>query len=331
MSTFGKGWLMVTSTPSFTVFRFSSRVLPEQGRGKAIEELHERGLLPVTRFTPLGEAAPHVEFSNRSMPGLRILTGTYAGVRREGVPLGGDHFYFCMTLAGTSLASRRAREMVLSNGDAVLMTGEDAPWSLTSPSPVSVAGIRLPRSALAPLVPNLNTAVMRRIPGDVSGLRLLKRYLEVAADDEALAAPASQRLIINHFYDLVALALGGNCDSKESAGAVSAARLAAIKADILANLQDGNLSATMVAMCNRVTVRYLHKLFQNGGSTYSEFVLGQRLARAHSILSNPLHSRRTISAIAFELGFNDLSYFNRVFRRRYNATPSDVRNVARQD
>ena len=107
--------------------------------------------------------------------------------------------YFCMTLAGTSLASRRAAEMVLSNGDAVLMTGEEAPWSLTSLSPVSVAGIRLPRSALAPLVPNLDTAVMRRIPGDASGLKLLRKYLDVVADNEALAAPTSQRLIISHF------------------------------------------------------------------------------------------------------------------------------------
>ena len=43
-------------------------------------------------------------------------------------------------------------------------------------------------------------------------------------------------------------------------------RLAAIKADIVANLQDGNLNATMIATRNRVTVRYLHKLFQNGAS-----------------------------------------------------------------
>jgi hypothetical protein len=94
---------------------------------------------------------------------------------------------------------------------------------------------------------------------------LLKKYLDLVADDEVLAAPASQRLIISHFYDLVALALGGNCDSKESVGAVSAVRLAPIRADIIANLQDGNLNAAMVATRNHVTVRYLHKLFQNGG------------------------------------------------------------------
>jgi AraC-like DNA-binding protein len=325
---------MVTSTPSYTVVRFSSCALPEQGRGRAIEELCERGSL-VTKFTPYGEALPQVDFVNRSMPGLRILTATYAGVRREGVPdktgqQGGNHLYLCMTLSGTSLASRRAREMVLSDGDAVLMTSEETGWTLTSPSSVNIAGIRLPRSALAPLVRNLDDAVMRRIPRDASGLRLLRKYLEVVADDEALAAPASRRLITSHFYDLAALALGTKCDGEALAESRSlrAVRLAAIKADIIANLHDGDLNATTVATRNRVTVRYLRKLFQSEGITYSEFVLGQRLARAYSILRNPLHSRRAISTIAFELGFNDLSYFNRAFRRGYDATPSDVKDGA---
>jgi AraC-like DNA-binding protein len=37
---------------------------------------------------------------------------------------------------------------------------------------------------------------------------------------------------------------------------------------------------------------------------------------------------RSISAVAYEAGFGDLSYFNRTFRRRYGATPSDVRHGA---
>jgi AraC-like DNA-binding protein len=223
--------------------------------------------------------------------------------------------------------------MVLCDGDAVLMTSAEAAWTLTSPSPVNIAGIRLPRSAIAPLVPKLEDAVMRRIPREVGGLRLLKKYLEVVADDEALALPTSQRLIIGHFCDLVALALRTNCDGEvlPESRTVSAARLAAIKADIVASLHDADLSATTVAARNRVTVRYLHKLFHSEGITYSEFVLGERLARAYHDLRNPLHLRRAISTIAFDLGFNDLSYFNRAFRRRYSATPSDVRNGAARD
>jgi AraC-like DNA-binding protein len=37
---------------------------------------------------------------------------------------------------------------------------------------------------------------------------------------------------------------------------------------------------------------------------------------------------RTISDIAFEAGFSDLSHFNRSFRRRFGESPSDVRVAA---
>ena len=210
------------------------------------------------------------------------------------------------------------------------MTGDGAAWSFASRTLVNVAGLRLPRTALVPFGLHLDDAVMRRIPRDAAGLRLLRKYLEVVANDEALAEPSSQRLIVSHLYDLAALALGARSDGKALAesGTVRSVRLAAIKADIVANLHDGDLNANIVAMRNRMSVRYLHKLFQNEGITYSEFVLDQRLARAYDILKSPLRSPRAISAVAYELGFNDVSYFNRAFRRRYRATPSDVRNLA---
>jgi AraC-like DNA-binding protein len=323
------GWLIVTSTPDYTVVRFSSRALPQEGRGRTLEELHERGLLP-TRFIRYGNPAPRVDLVNRRLPGLRILTASYASVRREGVRQEGDLLYLCMTLTGMTVGSRAGREMILSDGDAVLMTNDEATWTMTSPSSANIAGIRVPRSAIAPLVPKLENVTMRRITRDTSGLRLLRKYLDVVADDEALAAPASQHLLTGHFYDLVALALGANGEAKALAAdrTVGAVRLAAIKADIVANLDDRNLNATMVATRNRVTVRYLHKLFESEGITYSEFVLGQRLARAYHDLRSPFHSRRAISTIAFDLGFNDLSYFNRTFRRHYNATPSEIRESA---
>jgi AraC-like DNA-binding protein len=319
---------MVTSTSDYTVVRFSNRTLPQEGRGNTLEELHERGLLP-TKFMHYGNAAPRVDLVNRTMPGLRILTAGFTSVRREGVRQEGDLLYLCMTLTGTTVGSRGGREMTLSDGDAVLMTNDEAKWTMTSPSSVNIAGIRVPRSAIAPLVPKIENVTMRRITKDTSGLGLLRKYLDVVADDEALAAPASQRLIISHLYDLVALALGASSDAKALAvdRTVGAVRLAAIKADIIANLDDGNLNATMVATRNGVTVRYLHKLFESEGVTYSEFVLGRRLERAYWLLRNPLHAHRAIGTIAFELGFNDLSYFNRTFRRRYNATPSEIRGA----
>jgi AraC-like DNA-binding protein len=44
---------------------------------------------------------------------------------------------------------------------------------------------------------------------------------------------------------------------------------------------------------------------------------------------DPRYAGRSISAVTYEAGFGDLSYFNRTFRRRCGATPSNVREVAR--
>jgi AraC-like DNA-binding protein len=55
----------------------------------------------------------------------------------------------------------------------------------------------------------------------------------------------------------------------------------------------------------------------------------RRCWRAHRMLGNPLLAAQTITAIACEAGFGDLSHFNRAFRRRYGETPSDVRARAR--
>ena len=77
-----------------------------------------------------------------------------------------------------------------------------------------------------------------------------------------------------------------------------------------------------------MTPRHVHKLFEKEGLTFSSFVLGQRLSRAHRLLSNPHLADRNISSVAFDVGFGDLSYFNRTFRRRYGVTPTEIRQSA---
>ena len=54
-------------------------------------------------------------------------------------------------------------------------------------------------------------------------------------------------------------------------------------------------------------------------------VLTERLAHAHRLLIDPRHARQSIGGIAYSCGFGDLSHFNHAFRRRYGATPSEVR------
>jgi AraC-like DNA-binding protein len=48
------------------------------------------------------------------------------------------------------------------------------------------------------------------------------------------------------------------------------------------------------------------------------------------MMTDPRYADHRVSAIAFAAGFGDLSYFNRTFRRRFGATPSDLRAQAQR-
>jgi AraC-like DNA-binding protein len=159
----------------------------------------------------------------------------------------------------------------------------------------------------------------------------LTKYVRLFEDQQSLATPGLRHLVVNHVYDLVALALGPTRDAAETANGrgVRAARLHAIKTEILNSLNLHHLSLAHLAARHGVTPRYVQMLFESEGTTFSRFVLDQRLARAHRMLSDPGLAERTISTIAYEAGFGDLSYFNRAFRRRYGESPSDVRSSVR--
>jgi AraC-like DNA-binding protein len=179
---------------------------------------------------------------------------------------------------------------------------------------------------MAALVPGLEDALMRPLP-ESCALRLLMRYLDALDEADSLATPELRRIAASHIHDLCALAIGTSRDVAEAAKGrgLRAARLQAIKADILQNLGSETLSARLLARRHCVTPRYIHKLFEGEGVTLSQFVMGQRLARVHAALADPRNAGSTIGAIAFEAGFGDLSTFNRAFRRQFGATPSDVR------
>jgi len=197
-------------------------------------------------------------------------------------------------------------------------------------TPARLLGCRVARSEVAALVGRLDDAPMCLVPRDTEALQLLVTYARSIAESVPLATPELQRIAVSHMNDLMAAivsALRGGRAIAEGRG-IAAARLRAIMIDICAHLGDGHLSAAEVAHRQRVSARYVHKLFEKEGLTFSSFVCDQRLVRAHRLLSDTRLADRTIGAIAFDVGFGDLSYFNRTFRRRYEATPGEVRNSA---
>jgi AraC-like DNA-binding protein len=193
-------------------------------------------------------------------------------------------------------------------------------------------GLIVPRGQLLELAPGAEDLVAKPVAGDV--IRHLRRYLGILLGSEGIGSdPVLNDHVGATLIDLVALALGASGDRAQVAAerGQRAARLRTIKADIAANLGQPDLSVTTIAAHEGVSPRYVQLLFETEGTTFSEFVLWERLVRAHRMLTDPLYGGRTIAAVAFEAGFGDLSYFNRAFRRRYGASPSEVREGARRE
>lgn len=321
-------------------FKFSTDDLPEAARAEIVRQLHEHTALPsrgrLEPIEPLPNCPVHLDITKRALPGVIIMFGTLCGVRhavrsRGSVSSSEDDLLVGINLSGRTIAQSRDRELVLRDGDAMLRTRDAISLNLTHPAPANFLGFRVPREAIAPLAGNIDDGLMRLVPAGSEAVKLLATYARAIMDEQlSLDRPELQRLVATHIHDLIAVAAGATRDGQAIAKerGIRAARLRAIMSDITANLGDCALTVATIAARQRVTPRYLHKLFQGEELTFSTFVLSQRLSRAHQILRDPRFGDRSISSVAFDVGFGDLSYFNRTFRRRYDATPSDIRHSA---
>ena len=85
-------------------------------------------------------------------------------------------------------------------------------------------------------------------------------------------------------------------------------------------------SAQKLAAAAGLSERYVNELLYEAGASCTTRLLELRLRKAADLLAHS--GERRISDIAFGCGFNDLSYFNRCFRRRFGQTPTAARGVA---
>lgn len=317
--------------------RFSTDDLPEVARMQAVRELHERAPLPgkIEPLEPLPNCPIRVDITKHALPGLGVMSGTLAGIRqaarsRAGASGSEDDLLLAINVSGRSIARQNDTELKLESGDAMLATRGPEGFSVIRPMPVRFMGLRLPRDTLAPLAGRFDHAPLQLIPRGTEALNLLVAYVSGLFTGEPPQTPQLRRLVVSHIQDLVAATVAPMWSSRAIPGgrAIAAARLRAIMADIAAYLGDCNLTAAVVAQRQRVTPRYVHKLFEQEGLVFSRFVLERRLARAHRMLTDVRLAQRSISSVAYEVGFGDLSYFNRAFRRCYGATPSEVRRSA---
>jgi AraC-like DNA-binding protein len=323
---------MLLSPGGGPVVRFSIDALPQGDRLASWRDALQRQIVAL-------EVDSSTKYRSNAvgmvLPGLGLMASNTSPqtVRRSKHLLadGNDNLRLIILSRSTksAIAVHSGREVLIEPGAAAVLSNSEQN-SIAFPSFHRKLVLNMRRSALRPLLHDLEAVLGRPIPRHVEALQLLSIYIEGLIKQPALNDPNVARLAVTHIYDLAALIIGATRDAAEIAKGrgLRVARLRAIKADIAERLASPGLSVETVAMRQHVSPRYVQMLFEQEGTTFSQYVIGHRLVRAHRMLTDSRFADRSITSVAFDAGFGDLSYFNRAFRRYYGGTPSEVRAEA---
>jgi len=93
--------------------------------------------------------------------------------------------------------------------------------------------------------------------------------------------------------------------------------------DIIQDELNQHLSEHVLAKSCAMSVHHFSRTFSKQmGLPLQEYIVRRRLEEATKLL---LRSNKSISEIAFSVGFNDPSYFSRTFKKHYHCSPSQFR------
>ncbi|WP_406010344.1 helix-turn-helix domain-containing protein [Streptomyces sp. NBC_00637] len=94
------------------------------------------------------------------------------------------------------------------------------------------------------------------------------------------------------------------------------------------HLTEPDLSPEVIARAHHISVRYLHRLFQDEGTTVGRWILRRRLEECRRDLLRYGRGSRTIAGVAARWGFPSATHFSRVFRSAYGMSPREWRDTA---
>lgn len=310
------------------LFRWSTETLPECARFSTFREEFARLNLALDVIDHSG-GRPRIDVTYLPLGAVGVcrVVATPVEFTRDKHHLrdSRDQFGLNLVEAGPVQFANAGQEHVYDAGSACLVD-RGRPLRVFAPRGGSVRFVTVQAAALRSLVAQPEDLSGRPVrPGPA--LRLLDHYLLSLA---SFKEPPSSKLASTigvHLLDLVAATLGPTAEAANivTERGVKAARLQAILAEVAQRFSDPNFDLNNVAGALGMSRRYVQKLLEGTGKSFTEHLAGCRLERAFAMLTDPHHLHLAIIDIAFAVGFGDVSHFNRMFRRHFGETPSGVR------
>ncbi|MFJ9443176.1 helix-turn-helix domain-containing protein [Kitasatospora sp. NPDC101235] len=242
-----------------------------------------------------------------------------------------DCLYVALHVDGAAWVRRHGVSTVLEPGD--LLIGADRhPSGLLRDAECRMVEFRVPCFYLG----GVRQGDVRRTGGLVArgseGVgSLASQFLRTLAAQARAHRARPGNHLARSVSDIVAILVSELLEREgpERAGG-SAELLARIRAHIEENLADPDLAPEAIARSQHISVRYLHKLFQQDGTTVGQWVRQRRLDACRRELERPSRRQTSVSAVAHRWGFVSHSHFSRAFRGAYGVSPREWQAYAAQ-
>ena len=252
--------------------------------------------------------------------------GTFTTVRREmrQVIETNDDRYCLVRNTGIrpSTTTHRGREFTLRPGSIALLKLDEPFFAADGSNSKKFTNVHFPTETLRAMVPGVEAMVGRELPPG-GALSMAMDYSDLLLQHPEAVNEAGMA-IAAHLLDLAAIGLGARADLALEAqrGGLRAVRLKAVLTILQRHFSEPDFSAQKLAAEAGLSERYVNELLYEAGASFTSRLNELRMRKAADLLAR---KEGRISDIAFECGFNDLSYFNRCFRRRFGLTPTAAR------
>ncbi|MFE4590905.1 helix-turn-helix domain-containing protein [Streptomyces laurentii] len=303
------------------------RAYRREPRSRTLGDLNGAADVPA----PVPDGVPHGRV--RVRPLSRVRSVAVAGDRQDlrrtrlRVPRGERHRYVVVELLeqGVARLEQDGRTAVLGPGDIVVYD-LGRPVRLDLPEPSRTKSVILPKDVLGLKECDLARLTARRLPSDTPLAGLLSPFLCGFVDGAGTYPPRVVEVLARGLVDLLGVlndeVAGRTAAAEEPPHGNRALRLR-IQAFIDRRLADPELTPQAIARAHHISVRYLHKLFENEDATVNRWIQRRRLDRSRRDLA--LHRNVTIAAVAHQWGFASAAHYSRVFRAAYGMSPREWR------
>ncbi|MBO1012501.1 helix-turn-helix domain-containing protein [Achromobacter sp. SD115] len=235
-----------------------------------------------------------------------------------------DCYYLQILQKGRAQLAQGGHELPSNPAVAALFySGE--PYDLQCLAEMRALYLEIPRESLKSRMARQDLPIAGNVSiGNGIGKLAAQLCANLVAESLAIAATDKPRLGAE-LLNIVALVLDRDPVPDTDGDPHRLARLSLIQSWIEQHLSDPGLSLEAIAKYHHISVRLLHHLFREVGASPADWIWSRRLQKCHDLICSQQELHRSITDIAYSLGFSSSSHFSNAFKAKFGMRPSEAR------